>query len=300
MVNPRSPIRSPISTVPSDVAASASPIPTEAGPTKYKCVFLGDAFCGKTAIMQRVIEDQFSREYTPTIGVDFVSKTMQIRNNKLAGKQQLERDDLKPPAESQELSNASAVSPKPPTKSSNKTNDLSQVRLQLWDTSGQDRFQSSLPSYVRGSHIAVIVFDITKKQQFEEIPKWISRVRSITPASVVWLVASKVDLPIQQHTVTWGEMERLALTYRLQFYTQCSSKADYNIRQLFHIMTLQLVVLASIPKNHLLPAFSPTDIQKEMEKHQQEKEESESSQFEDGLMEAIASAMGGLGFDFDD
>lgn len=38
-----------------------------------------------------------------------------------------------------------------------------QVRLQLWDTAGQERFRSLIPSYIRDSTVAVVVFDITSK-----------------------------------------------------------------------------------------------------------------------------------------
>ena len=44
-----------------------------------------------------------------------------------------------------------------------------QVRLQLWDTAGQERFRSLIPSYIRDSTVAVVVYDITsKKQTFSE------------------------------------------------------------------------------------------------------------------------------------
>lgn len=38
-----------------------------------------------------------------------------------------------------------------------------QVRLQLWDTAGQERFRSLIPSYIRDSTVAVVVYDITSK-----------------------------------------------------------------------------------------------------------------------------------------
>lgn len=38
-----------------------------------------------------------------------------------------------------------------------------QVRLQLWDTAGQERFRSLIPSYIRDSTIAVVVYDITSE-----------------------------------------------------------------------------------------------------------------------------------------
>jgi len=38
-----------------------------------------------------------------------------------------------------------------------------QVRLQLWDTAGQERFRSLIPSYIRDSTVAVVVYDITSQ-----------------------------------------------------------------------------------------------------------------------------------------
>lgn len=40
---------------------------------------------------------------------------------------------------------------------------LPQVRLQLWDTAGQERFRSLIPSYIRDSTVAVVVYDITSE-----------------------------------------------------------------------------------------------------------------------------------------
>lgn len=37
------------------------------------------------------------------------------------------------------------------------------VRLQLWDTAGQERFRSLIPSYIRDSTVAVVVYDITSE-----------------------------------------------------------------------------------------------------------------------------------------
>merc|ERR1711988_2043639 len=52
------------------------------------------------------------------------------------------------------------------------------VRLQLWDTAGQERFRSLIPSYIRDSHVAVVVFDITNRESFESTSKWIADVRA--------------------------------------------------------------------------------------------------------------------------
>ena len=47
------------------------------------------------------------------------------------------------------------------------------VRLQLWDTAGQERFRSLIPSYIRDSSVAVIVYDITDRASFLNSSKWI-------------------------------------------------------------------------------------------------------------------------------
>ena len=51
------------------------------------------------------------------------------------------------------------------------------VRLQLWDTAGQERFRSLIPSYIRDSSVAVVVYDITNRQSFNNVKKWVDEVR---------------------------------------------------------------------------------------------------------------------------
>lgn len=51
------------------------------------------------------------------------------------------------------------------------------VRLQLWDTAGQERFRSLIPSYIRDSSAAVVVYDVTNRQSFLNTTRWIEEVR---------------------------------------------------------------------------------------------------------------------------
>ena len=52
------------------------------------------------------------------------------------------------------------------------------VRLQLWDTAGQERFRSLIPSYIRDSSVAVIVYDVSSRASFVNSAKWISEVKA--------------------------------------------------------------------------------------------------------------------------
>jgi hypothetical protein len=49
---------------------------------------------------------------------------------------------------------------------------------QLWDTAGQERFRSLIPSYIRDSSVAVIVYDITNRASFLNTTTWIEDVRN--------------------------------------------------------------------------------------------------------------------------
>mmetsp|Transcript_18580 Transcript_18580/g.41188 ORF Transcript_18580/g.41188 Transcript_18580/m.41188 type:complete len:201 (-) Transcript_18580:1400-2002(-) len=72
------------------------------------------------------------------------------------------------------------------------------LRLQLWDTAGQERFRSLIPSYIRDSSVAVIMYDVTNKASFLNTVKWIEDVDAEKKGSgrdiVIMLVGNKVDL----------------------------------------------------------------------------------------------------------
>merc|ERR1719318_1246005 len=59
------------------------------------------------------------------------------------------------------------------------------VRLQLWDTAGQERFRSLIPSYIRDSTVAVVVYDITNANSFHQTSKWIDDVRTERGSDVI-------------------------------------------------------------------------------------------------------------------
>merc|ERR1719335_135532 len=69
------------------------------------------------------------------------------------------------------------------------------VRLQLWDTAGQERFRSLIPSYIRDSSVAVVVYDVTNRASFANTVRWVKDVRSERANDVVIvLVGNKTDL----------------------------------------------------------------------------------------------------------
>uniref|UniRef100_A0A1I8EJW9 Ras family protein n=1 Tax=Wuchereria bancrofti TaxID=6293 RepID=A0A1I8EJW9_WUCBA len=73
--------------------------------------------------------------------------------------------------------------------------DGKSVELQIWDTAGQERYASMLPMYLRNAVAAVIVYDVTDRDSFFEIKKWVNEVErgSTVPVSL-FVVGNKLDL----------------------------------------------------------------------------------------------------------
>ncbi|KAF6334071.1 RAB6A, member RAS oncogene family [Rhinolophus ferrumequinum] len=106
------------------------------------------------------------------------------------------------------------------------------MRLQLWDTAGQERFRSLIPSYIRDSAAAVVVYDITNVNSFQQTTKWIDDVRTERGSDVIiMLVGNKTDLA-DKRQVSIEEGERKAKELNVMFI-ETSAKAGYNVKQLF-------------------------------------------------------------------
>ncbi|KAI8853493.1 ras family-domain-containing protein [Chytridium lagenaria] len=106
------------------------------------------------------------------------------------------------------------------------------VRLQLWDTAGQERFRSLIPSYIRDSSVAVVVYDITNRNSFQNTSKWVDDVRAERGSDVIIvLVGNKTDLS-DKRQVSTEEGEKRAKEFNVMFI-ETSAKAGYNVKALF-------------------------------------------------------------------
>ncbi|TPX36315.1 hypothetical protein SmJEL517_g01482 [Synchytrium microbalum] len=106
------------------------------------------------------------------------------------------------------------------------------VRLQLWDTAGQERFRSLIPSYIRDSSVAVVVYDITNRNSFMNTSKWVDDVRAERGNDVIIvLVGNKTDLS-DKRQVSTEEGEKKSKEFNVM-YIETSAKAGYNVKTLF-------------------------------------------------------------------
>uniref|UniRef100_A0A8C7G635 RAB41, member RAS oncogene family n=2 Tax=Oncorhynchus TaxID=8016 RepID=A0A8C7G635_ONCKI len=122
------------------------------------------------------------------------------------------------------------------------------IRLQLWDTAGQERFRSLIPSYIRDSAAAVVVYDIANLNSFQQTSKWIDDVRTERGSDVIiMLVGNKTDLADKSRQITTEEGEQRAKELNVMFI-ETSAKTGYNVKQLFRRVAAALPGMDSTPE----------------------------------------------------
>ena len=107
-----------------------------------------------------------------------------------------------------------------------------EVKIQIWDTAGQDRFRSITKNYYKGSHGIILIYDITNRRTFENVQQWISQIREETSQNVViYLIGNKIDMK-EERRVSTEEGKKLADELGLPFM-ETSAKEGININEVF-------------------------------------------------------------------
>ena len=58
------------------------------------------------------------------------------------------------------------------------------VKIQIWDTAGQDRFRSITRNYYKGAHGIIVMYDVTNKKSFDNVKNWVEQIREEVLASL--------------------------------------------------------------------------------------------------------------------
>ena len=73
--------------------------------------------------------------------------------------------------------------------------DAKTIKAQIWDTAGQERYRAITSAYYRGAVGALLVYDISKHQTYENVQRWLKELRDHADANIViMLVGNKSDL----------------------------------------------------------------------------------------------------------
>ena len=105
-------------------------------------------------------------------------------------------------------------------------------RIQIWDTAGQENFRSITRAYYKNSVCALVVYDITKRESFENVQSWIQDCRNQSPKTIIMvLVGNKNDLE-NERDVSFDEGEQFAKNNNMIFY-ETSAKTGKNVNEIF-------------------------------------------------------------------
>eukprot|EP00118_Oscarella_pearsei_P018652 m.192040 g.192040 ORF g.192040 m.192040 type:complete len:205 (+) comp39461_c0_seq24:38-652(+) len=100
------------------------------------------------------------------------------------------------------------------------------VKLAIWDTAGQERFRTLTPSYYRGAHGVILVYDCTSRESFSNLSVWLSEIDTYSTRKniIKMLVGNKIDKA--DRCVTRAEGERFARKHAMLFIEASAKTCD--------------------------------------------------------------------------
>ena len=117
------------------------------------------------------------------------------------------------------------------------------IKLQIWDSAGQEKFRSLIPNYIRGSSLVFIVYDISSRKSFESLQNWIDFVNNIENSNIV-ILGNKIDLD-NKREVTTEEGQKFCEEKNYEFF-EVSAKEDNNLNNMLFNSVASLPFFMSI------------------------------------------------------
>ena len=114
------------------------------------------------------------------------------------------------------------------------------IKIQIWDSAGQEKYKGLIPSYVRNSSIVFLIYDVSTKTSFDNIPNWINFIRNIETTTLV-LCGNKID--ITEREVKKEDGEALAQKEGIAFF-EASAKTGEGIKNMFYSAIANLPTFA--------------------------------------------------------
>ena len=152
-----------------------------------KILILGDCAVGKTSLLLRYTDDNFTESHVSTIGVEYKVKTIEMNGRS--------------------------------------------VKLQIWDTSGQERFHSITKNFFRSADGVLFIYDITSKETFTNIKEWLKNAQEVENSFEKILIGNKCDLT-EKRQVKTEDLEKLGQKMGMTTY-ETSAKDNINVSLVF-------------------------------------------------------------------
>jgi small GTP-binding protein len=170
---------------------------------KLKLVVGGSKGVGKTSLIRRAVDDRFEADTLSTIGVEFEVKTVVVTDPSM-------------------------------------TSRSVTVQFSIWDFAGENKFRQLFPSYCSGASAALLLYDITDPNSFQDLDNWYNLVKNAEKELVICLIASKIDLT-EQRQISMKEALRYKKKRKLDYYIETSAKDGFGIQEAFDQIAKMLV-----------------------------------------------------------
>ncbi|KAG6617643.1 Ras-related protein Rab-23 [Phytophthora cinnamomi] len=157
-----------------------------------KVIVVGNGNVGKTSMTTRYAKGKYTGTYKKTIGVDFMEKTVELR-------------------------------------------DLGEtINLMIWDTAGQEEFDTLTSRYYKGAGAVIYVFSTVDRASFDDLPKWRRKVEEECGQICSVLVQNKIDLE-EDAAMTRDEVEDMADHLNMRLYRACVQD-NVNVGEVFRYL----------------------------------------------------------------
>ncbi|KAI9912778.1 hypothetical protein PsorP6_005100 [Peronosclerospora sorghi] len=154
----------------------------------FKLLLIGDAGVGKSSMLLRFTDDTFDDNLQSTIGKANIIQKALVKMMQMDGKK---------------------------------------IKMTIWDTAGQERFRTLTSSYYRGAQGIVLVYDVARRDTFENLDLWLQEVEVYSPAG------GRDVVKLLERVVTRQEAEDWARSKGMLF-VESSAKTKIGIQQVFN------------------------------------------------------------------
>ena len=121
------------------------------------------------------------------------------------------------------------------------------IKIQIWDTPGQDRFLSIVKNLFKGTHGFILIYDITRKNSLQFLRKLMKMIKDGASENVPIIVVGNIADDENNRKITKEEGENFAKEFNLPFF-ECSGKENKNIKEIFDLLGKKIFEIYEEPK----------------------------------------------------
>jgi small GTP-binding protein len=107
------------------------------------------------------------------------------------------------------------------------------IKIQIWDTCGQEIYRSLISNFYKTSSLAFILYSITDRNSFDDIEKWVKELKiNCSPDIKIFLIGNKSDLE-NERIISKLEGENLCKKFGFEYFIETSAKTGFNAKEIF-------------------------------------------------------------------